>query len=121
MLVVGSSGSLPVNNELMSVFQATFSGQILFITSSTLAKAATLCLMMRLFNLNSPTASTHTRSPALLWWLCITILISIALWGVLSIIALSVDCSASHFIRAGSAAQCSNQVDSSPTLLVPFG
>jgi hypothetical protein len=91
------------------VLQATFASQVLFILASALAKASTLCLMRRLFNLNGQPSSTHGRS-RILWWLCTSMLGGIALWGILSIVALCLDCSPQNFIRAQSIAQCSNQV-----------
>lgn len=92
----------------MVVSQAAFAAQILFILAAAALKAATLYLMMRLFNLSGSKVQNQTRS-RLLYWTSLVLLGLMAIWGVMSIIAISVDCSVPGFIEADNA-QCSNQV-----------
>lgn len=63
--------------------------------------------MLRLFNLSGPKAQNMTRSKVL-YWVGISILAGMGIWGLLSIIAVSVDCSPAAFIQGN--AQCPRQV-----------
>ena len=85
--------------------QATYASQILFIISACLAKASTLWLMMRLSNLSGSRAFADTRSKKL-WSVCIGVLSVIGVWGILSIVALCVDCSSHFFAQQHPLAQC---------------
>ncbi|KAK4946516.1 hypothetical protein LTR10_014368 [Elasticomyces elasticus] len=104
---LGKTEHLLRHGELQEASRATFAGQILFILSLTCAKASTLYLMMRLFNLSGPKANNQTRS-RIFYWVGIGVLAGMALWGLLSVVALSVDCSTRHLIE-GNASQCSRQ------------
>ncbi|KIX01115.1 uncharacterized protein Z518_10181 [Rhinocladiella mackenziei CBS 650.93] len=104
---LGKTQDLLRESELEMASKAAFAGQILFILSAAAAKASTLCLMMRLFNLSGPKAQSHTRSQ-ILYWTCLAILAAMALWGILSVVALSLNCSVAYFIRVDDA-QCSHQ------------
>ncbi|EXJ89772.1 hypothetical protein A1O3_02839 [Capronia epimyces CBS 606.96] len=94
-------------SDLEESSRAAFAGIILFILAGALAKASTLWLMMRLFNLTGPKSQTETRSRAL-YWTGLTLFVGIGLWGLLSIVAVSVDCRTSTFIR-GDQGHCSHQ------------
>ena len=99
--------------------QAAFASEILFLLALAAAKASTLYLMMRLFNLSGPKANFEGRS-RMFYWFALGFLTAVGLWGILSVVAISVDCSASDFIR-GNASQCSHQVCIEPTMLMdPF-
>jgi hypothetical protein len=89
--------------------QATFAGLILFILAACLAKCSTLWLLIRLFNVNSRRSRMNRRSE-LLWWICCATLGLTALWGVLSIVALSVNCSLQTFAQIPGTTQCPDQV-----------
>ncbi|KIV81888.1 hypothetical protein PV11_04038 [Exophiala sideris] len=104
---LGKTEDLLRHGELQEASRATSAGQILFILSLTCAKASTLYLMMRLFNLSGPKANNQTRS-RIFYWVGIGVLAGMALWGLLSVVALSVDCSTGHLIE-GNASQCSRQ------------
>ncbi|KAI1612445.1 hypothetical protein EDD37DRAFT_647988 [Exophiala viscosa] len=104
---LGKTVNLLRQSELQKASRATFAGQILFILSLTCAKASTLYLMMRLFNLSGPKANSQTRS-RIFYWVGIGVLAGMATWGLLSVVALSVDCSTRHLIE-GNASQCSRQ------------
>lgn len=65
--------------------------------------------MMRLFNLNGP-KSQNEGMRKFHWAGCVGMLTVVILWGIGSIIGLSIDCSAEDFIRASDKSQCHNQV-----------
>ena len=89
--------------------QATFASLILFILAACLAKCSTLWLLIRLFNVNSR-RSRISRRNQLHWWICCATLGLMAVWGVLSIVALSVKCSPQAFTRIPATTQCPDQV-----------
>lgn len=88
--------------------KSAFASQILFLLAGALAKASTLYLMMRLFNLSGPKSQSQTRSRSL-YIVAVAILAIVGLWALLSIVAVSVNCSTSDFILADQS-QCSHQV-----------
>ncbi|KIW87391.1 uncharacterized protein Z519_12027 [Cladophialophora bantiana CBS 173.52] len=104
---LGKTQDLLRQSELSKASRATFAGQLLFIVAAATAKASTLCLMMRLFNLVGPRTGQRLQSKVL-YWISLVILVGVGLWGILSIVALAVDCSISGFIQADTA-QCSHQ------------
>jgi hypothetical protein len=89
--------------------QATFAGLILFILAACLAKCSTLWLLIRLFNVSSRRSRMNRRSE-FLWWICCATLGLTALWGALSIVALSVNCSLQTFAQIPGTTQCPDQV-----------
>lgn len=99
---------------IIDLLQATFAGLILFILAACLAKCSTLWLLIRLFNVNSRRSRINRRSE-LLWWICCATLGLMALWGVLSIVALSVNCSLQTFAQIPGTTQCPDQVRLSKT------
>lgn len=101
-----------VNPELTLLtmcIQSAFAAQILFIACSCLAKCSTMWLMMRLFNLNGPKSQGNAKSK-LYFKGCLGVVAMVVVWGIGSIIGLSVECSVTSFIRTPSLAQCPNQV-----------
>jgi hypothetical protein len=93
----------------LTLWQSIFAADILFIAAASFAKASTLYLMMRLFNLNGP-KSQNLGVRKVHWWLCIGLLGIVLVWGIGSIIGISVNCSTDNFIRASASAQCPGQV-----------
>lgn len=63
---------------------------------------------MRLFNLVGPNAGQDLRQKAF-HLVGLVAIVGVTLWGILSIVALSVDCAASGYIQ-GDEAKCSHQV-----------
>ncbi|KIY02762.1 uncharacterized protein Z520_01227 [Fonsecaea multimorphosa CBS 102226] len=104
---LGKTQELLRQDELAKASRATFAAQILFIMSATITKASTLCLMMRLFNLVGPRTAKDLRSKVL-YWISLSVLCGMGLWGILSIVAVSVNCSVPGFIQ-GDRAQCGDQ------------
>ncbi|KAK5057811.1 hypothetical protein LTR84_011812 [Exophiala bonariae] len=104
---LGQSEELLSRSELAEASRSAFAAQILFMLSAAFAKASTLFLMMRLFNLSGPKSQSETRSRSL-YILAVTILAVVGLWALLSIVAVSVQCTVSDFILADQA-QCSHQ------------
>jgi hypothetical protein len=68
--------------------------------------------MMRLFNLSGPRAAIDTKS-RVLWWSCSALLGLMVLFGIGSIVALSVDCSPLAFAQASATARCPELVPES--------
>lgn len=64
---------------------------------------------MRLFNLSGTRAFVDGKS-RVLWWLCSALLGLMALFGIGSIVALSVKCSPVTFAQASATEHCPNQV-----------
>ncbi|KIW69402.1 hypothetical protein PV04_05281 [Phialophora macrospora] len=93
--------------EVTRASRATFTAQILFILSAAAAKASTLCLMMRLFNLSGPRTGQKRRQRAF-YWVGVAVMVGVALWAILAIVAVAVNCSVPGFIR-GDGASCSHQ------------
>jgi hypothetical protein len=89
--------------------KSAYAAQILFIASLCLSKCSTLWLMMRLFNLNSTKVNNGANSK-LYFTIGLGILGVMGVWGLGSILGLSIDCSASHFIRTPSLSLCPQQV-----------
>ncbi|KAJ9611637.1 hypothetical protein H2200_004821 [Cladophialophora chaetospira] len=104
---LGKTQLLLRESELTKASRATFAGQILFILSAAAAKASTLCLMMRLFNLSGTRTGQELRQ-RLFYFVGLTVLTGVALWAILSIVALGASCSVPGFIR-GDSAGCSGQ------------
>ncbi|KAH0845449.1 hypothetical protein AYO21_06154 [Fonsecaea monophora] len=98
---LGKTQELLDQDELSDASRATFTSQILFIISATIAKASTICLMMRLFNLVGPRTAKDFRSKVL-YWISVSVLVIMALWGLLSIVAVAVNCSLPGFIQGDS-------------------
>jgi hypothetical protein len=65
--------------------------------------------MMRLFNLSGTRAFTEGKS-RILWWACMALLSLMAIFGVGSIVALSVNCSPLTFAQSSPTAECPDQV-----------
>src|SRR5438477_8514165 len=89
--------------------QATFASLILFISAACLAKCSTLWLLIRLFNVNSRRSRINRRTQ-LHWWICCATLGLMAVWGALSIVALSVNCSLQAFTQLSGTTQCPDHV-----------
>ncbi|EXJ73242.1 uncharacterized protein A1O5_03002 [Cladophialophora psammophila CBS 110553] len=104
---LGKTQDLLRQSELSKASRATFAGQLLFIVAAATAKASTLCLMMRLFNLVGPRTGQRLQSKVL-YWISLVVLVGVWLWGILSIVALAVDCSIPGFIQADTG-RCSHQ------------
>lgn len=100
------------------MFKSAFAAQILFMLSAAFAKASTLFLMMRLFNLSGPKSQSQTRSRSL-YIVAVTILAVVGLWAILSIVAVSVQCSVGDFILADQG-QCSHQVSLTMLEYIPI-
>jgi hypothetical protein len=64
--------------------------------------------MMRLFNLSGPRTGQKLRQRAF-YWIGVGVMAGVALWAILSIVALAVNCSVPGFIQ-GDGASCSHQV-----------
>ncbi len=80
----------------------------MFILALAAAKSSTLYLMLRLFNLSGPKATSQGQSRTF-YWVGLSVLAAMGIWGLLSVIAVSVDCPVSTFIQ-GNSSQCSHQV-----------
>ncbi|KIV96677.1 hypothetical protein, variant [Exophiala mesophila] len=104
---LGQTQTLLRESDIVDASKATFAAQILFILSAAALKAATLYLMMRLFNLSGSKVQNQTRS-RYLYWTSLALLALMALWGVSAIVAVSVNCSVPGFIEADNAG-CTNQ------------
>ncbi|EHY58391.1 hypothetical protein HRR83_007243 [Exophiala dermatitidis] len=104
---LGRTQDLILASELKQASRAALTGFIFFILAAAAAKASTLCLMMRLFNLTGPRSQNEPRS-RVLYWTSVGFLGGIGLWGLMSIVALSADCHAATFIR-GDQGRCSRQ------------
>ncbi|EXJ59876.1 hypothetical protein A1O7_04023 [Cladophialophora yegresii CBS 114405] len=94
-------------SEVTKASRATFTAQILFILSAAAAKASTLCLMMRLFNLSGPRTGQKLRQ-RVFYWIALAVMAGVSLWAILSIVALAVNCSVPGSIR-GNAGSCAHQ------------
>lgn len=98
------------SSDVSYVSKSAFASIILYIMAAVLAKCSTLYLMMRLFNLNGRKAHTnHQNSQRLYLFICLAILSVMAVWGVASVIAVSVDCRTSTFLLGNGEAQCPSQ------------
>ncbi|KIW14959.1 hypothetical protein PV08_07746 [Exophiala spinifera] len=104
---LGKTQELLRQSELTQASRAAFASEILFLLALSAAKASTLYLMMRLFNLSGSKATFEGRS-RIFYWFALAFLTAAGLWGILSVVAISVDCSTADFIR-GNASQCSRQ------------
>ncbi|KAJ9644849.1 hypothetical protein H2204_001311 [Knufia peltigerae] len=104
---LGQTQDLLRQSEVEQASRAAFAGEIMFLLALAAAKASTLYLMMRLFNLNGPKATFEGQSK-IFYWCTLGFLTAVGLWGILSVVAISVDCSIADFIR-GNASQCSHQ------------
>ncbi|EXJ95667.1 hypothetical protein A1O1_00789 [Capronia coronata CBS 617.96] len=106
---LGRTEELLAASQLKKASKAAFAGVIFFILAAVAAKTSTLYLMMRLFNLTGPKSQTHTHARSKVsYWTCIILLVTMGLWGLLSIVALSADCRTSAYIQ-GDQGQCSRQ------------
>ena len=82
--------------------QATFAAQIFFILAVATAKGSVAALMLRLFTRDMEA----TRKT---WILCHTTIVLTMCWCVGSIVAISISCQSSNYVR-DTASQCSDQV-----------
>ncbi|KAK5454240.1 hypothetical protein LTS15_006240 [Exophiala xenobiotica] len=104
---LGKTQDLLRQSELEKASRAAFAGEIMFIIALAAAKGSTLYLMLRLFNLSGPKATSQGRTRTF-HWAGLAVLAAMAIWGLLSVIAVSVDCPVSTFIE-GNSSQCSHQ------------
>ncbi|KAK5195315.1 hypothetical protein LTR72_007381 [Exophiala xenobiotica] len=105
---LGKTQDLLRQSELEKASRAAFAGEIMFILALAAAKGSTLYLMLRLFNLSGPKATSQGRT-RMFHWAGLAVLAAMAIWGLLSVIAVSVACPVSTFIE-GNSSQCSHQV-----------
>ncbi|KIW61144.1 hypothetical protein PV05_01302 [Exophiala xenobiotica] len=104
---LGKTQDLLRQSELEKASRAAFAGELMFILALAAAKASTLYLMLRLFNLSGPKATSQGQSRTF-YWVGLSVLAAMGIWGLLSVIAVSVDCPVSTFIQ-GNSSQCSHQ------------
>lgn len=107
---LGATSTLSSVAQLTKAGQATFASQILFILSLCLSKCSILLLMMRLFNLDMHHSWRKSSNRRFLWAACLIVLGLIVLWGLASMIGLSVDCSSRTLIEDPASAQCPDQL-----------
>lgn len=105
---LGKAQELLRSNDMILESRATFTSLILFVIAATAAKGSTVCLMMRLFNLSGTKAQNQSLA-RVQHRICVAILALIGLWGVLSIVAIAVDCSLPGLFQPDQS-QCSRQV-----------
>ncbi|RMD44986.1 hypothetical protein DV735_g108, partial [Chaetothyriales sp. CBS 134920] len=105
---VGRTLALLSPDDVSRSSRAVFAAQILYTGAACLAKCSTISLMLKLFNLNGPKWQVHGRT-TVYRWVGRGIITAIGIWGVASIIGLSVDCSAANMIRAPALSQCPKQ------------
>ncbi|KAF2257664.1 hypothetical protein CC78DRAFT_527498 [Lojkania enalia] len=89
---LGKSEHLLDAEQLSNVGRATFAAQIFLILALATAKGSVAALMLRLF-------TRDMKVTRMSWILCNAVLALTVAWGIGAIIALSVACSPSSFVR----------------------
>lgn len=95
----GIAFNLLSTDEIHRAGRAVFAATILFIVAATLAKAAVVILAMRLFNLSGARAS-HNANSSTYRYCAFGVLGLIGIWGIGSLLAVSIQCSPSTYIDA---------------------
>jgi hypothetical protein len=83
-----------------SYVQAIFAGRILLIVALTLSKVSVVALIRHLF----------TQDMRKAWAACNYYAVAVVFWGLMSIMALSVDCSSTSLLDTDQSDSCPNQV-----------